>query len=67
MKLNTYINLSLKKSNFEYILGIPGVQNIMFYDDEISGLKQYLVTNEQSAGFIASGCYQSSNKLSCLI
>ena len=66
MKLNNYINETLKNSNFEYILGVPGVQNIMFYDDEKSGLKQYLVTNEQSAGFIGSGYYQSSDKLACL-
>ena len=51
------------KLNINYLLGIPGVQNVMLYDFFEN---TYLITNEQSSGFIAEGLCYSNNSPPCL-
>ena len=64
MKLNEFICSFLNTNNVKKFFGIPGVQNIMFYDNNL--VDSILVTNEQAAGFISCGLYQSNREISCL-
>ena len=54
---------NLKKLNINYLLGIPGVQNVSLYEHFEN---TYLITNEQSSGFIAEGLCYSNNSPPCL-
>lgn len=59
---------ALVENNIKHIFGIPGTHNIELYDAfrEVQELAPVLITDEQSAGFIADGYFRSSGKLACL-
>ena len=49
--------------------GIPGTHNIELYDaleDQAALTRAILVTDEQSAGFMADGCWRASGELACV-
>lgn len=59
---------ALVESGVHTLFGIPGTHNIEFYDaiSEHASLKPILVTDEQSAGFMADGYYRSSGRMAAL-
>ncbi len=59
---------ALVASGVQELFGIPGTHNIEFYDaiSEYDSLNPILVTDEQSAGFMADGYYRSSGRMAAL-
>ncbi len=59
---------ALVESGVYNLFGIPGTHNIEFYDaiSEHESLNPILVTDEQSAGFMADGYYRSSGHMAAL-
>jgi acetolactate synthase-1/2/3 large subunit len=59
---------ALVDSGVHTLFGIPGTHNIEFYDalSEEESLSPILVTDEQSAGFMADGYYRSSGRMAAL-
>ncbi len=59
---------ALVESGISDLFGIPGTHNIEFYDaiSEHDRLNSILVTDEQSAGFMADGYYRSSGRMAAL-
>jgi len=59
---------ALVASGVRELFGIPGTHNIEFYDamSEHESLNPILVTDEQSAGFMADGYYRSSGQMAAL-
>jgi acetolactate synthase-1/2/3 large subunit len=59
---------ALLDSGVHTLFGIPGTHNIEFYDalSEEENLNPILVTDEQSAGFMADGYYRSSGRIAAV-
>jgi acetolactate synthase-1/2/3 large subunit len=59
--------LALEDEGIAYAFGIPGTHNIELYDAlGPSKVTPVLITDEQSAGFMADGYWRASGKLGCL-
>ena len=58
---------ALESAGVTHTFGIPGTHNIELYDalHNSPGLTAVLVTNEQSAGFMADGMSRSGGSLGC--
>lgn len=59
---------ALKSANVKYVFGIPGTHNIELYDAMLDEQDIYpiLVSDEQSASFMADGVARSSNQLAAI-
>jgi acetolactate synthase-1/2/3 large subunit len=58
---------ALEDEGIRYTFGIPGTHNIELYDAlGSSGVRPILITDEQSAGFMADGYWRASGNLGCL-
>ena len=59
---------ALVASGIQFVFGIPGTHNIEFYDAmaEEPALTPILVTDEQSAGFMADGAFRASGTMAAL-
>ncbi len=59
---------ALEAEGIEYAFGIPGTHNIELYDalGEAERIRPILVTDEQSAGFMADAYWRASGKLACV-
>jgi acetolactate synthase I/II/III large subunit len=58
---------ALEDEGIPFTFGIPGTHNIELYDAlaESTRVRPVLVTDEQSAGFMADGVWRASGKLGC--
>ena len=58
---------ALEAEGIPFTFGIPGTHNIELYDAlaESTKVQPVLVTDEQSAGFMADGLWRASGKLGC--
>jgi acetolactate synthase-1/2/3 large subunit len=58
---------ALEDENVPFTFGIPGTHNIELYDAlaQSSKVQPILVTDEQSASFMADGLWRASGKLGC--
>ena len=58
----------LEDEGIPFTFGIPGTHNIELYDAlaEADGVVPVLVTDEQSASFMADGLWRASGKLGCV-
>ena len=58
---------ALEDEGIEHTFGIPGTHNIELYDAlGPSRVQPVLVTDEQSAGFMADGYWRASGRMACL-
>jgi len=59
---------ALEDEGIPFTFGIPGSHNIELYDTlaEADGVVPVLVTDEQSASFMADGLWRASGKLGCV-
>ena len=58
---------ALEDEGIRYTFGIPGTHNIELYDAlGSSKVRPILITDEQSAGFMADGYWRGSQNLACL-
>jgi acetolactate synthase I/II/III large subunit len=59
---------ALEAEEIHYCFGIPGTHNIELYDAlaESTLVRPVLVTDEQSAGFLADGYWRASGRLACV-
>ena len=58
---------ALEDEGIRFAFGIPGTHNIELYDAlATSGVRPILVTDEQSAGFMADGLWRASGELGCV-
>lgn len=59
---------ALEDEEVPFAFGIPGAQNLELYDalDQSERVRPILVTDEQSASFMADGVSQSSKRLGCI-
>ena len=59
---------ALRNNDIRLLLGIPGVQNILFYNEVATwdGGTCAVVTNERNAPSIATSYYMKSGRLACL-
>jgi len=58
---------ALEDEGIRFTFGIPGTHNIELYDTlGTSKVKPVLITDEQSAGFMADGYWRASGNLGCL-
>ena len=59
---------ALEDEGVPFAFGIPGAQNLELYDalDRCERVQPVLVTDEQSASFMADGVSRSSGKLGCV-
>ncbi len=59
---------ALEDEGIPFTFGIPGTHNIELYDAlaEADGVVPFLVTDEQSASFMADGLWRASGKLGCV-
>ncbi len=64
----TLVAEALADAGIRHTFGIPGTHNIELYDAlaEADGVMPVLVTDEQSAGFMADGYWRASGRLACL-
>ena len=54
---------TLQKCGIDTVFGLPGTQNIDFFDSlRVSGIRTILTTNETAASFMANGYYRASGK-----
>src|SRR5437660_1383831 len=58
---------ALEDEGVRFCFGIPGTHNIELYDALASSdqVRAVLVTDEQSAGFMADGVWRASGQLAC--
>jgi len=58
---------ALEKEGIPFTFGIPGTHNIELYDalSESERVRPILVTDEQSASFMADGLWRASGRLGC--
>ncbi len=57
---------ALEDEGISHAFGIPGTHNIDLYDAlGPSGVRPILVTDEQSAGFMADGYWRASGRMAC--
>jgi acetolactate synthase-1/2/3 large subunit len=59
---------ALEAEGIRYAFGIPGTHNIELYDalENAPRARPVLVTDEQSAGFMADGFWRASGELACV-
>ena len=59
---------ALEDAGIAFTFGIPGTHNIELYDAlaESNGVNPVLVTDEQSASFMADGHWRASGRLACV-
>ena len=59
---------ALEDEGIDLAFGIPGTHNIELYDAlaESSSVKPVLVTDEQSASFMADGVWRASGRMACV-
>ncbi|MGD8361847.1 MAG: thiamine pyrophosphate-binding protein [Gemmatimonadota bacterium] len=59
---------ALKAEGVAFTFGIPGTHNIELYDALVDspGVRPVLVTDEQSASFMADGLWRASGRLGCV-
>src|ERR1044071_4209298 len=59
---------ALEAEGVRHTFGIPGTHNIELYDalGDSRGVRPVLVTDEQSAGFMADGLWRASGELGCV-
>jgi len=59
---------ALEDEGIRYTFGIPGTHNIELYDalEDSRAVRPVLVTDEQSAGFMADGFWRASGRLACV-
>jgi acetolactate synthase I/II/III large subunit len=59
---------ALEDEGIRFTFGIPGTHNIELYDAlaDASVIRPVLVTDEQSAGFMADGLWRASGSLGCV-
>jgi len=59
---------ALEDEGIRFTFGIPGTHNIELYDAlaDSRGVRPVLVTDEQSAGFMADGLWRASGSLGCV-
>lgn len=59
---------ALEAEGIRFAFGIPGTHNIELYDalEDAGRVRAILVTDEQSAGFMADGCWRASGQLACV-
>ena len=58
---------ALQDEGITHTFGIPGTHNIELYDAlGPSGVTPVLVTDEQSAGFMADGYWRASGRMACV-
>ncbi len=59
---------ALEDEGIAFTFGIPGTHNIELYDAlaESNGVRPVLVTDEQSASFMADGHWRASGRLACV-
>ncbi len=59
---------ALEAEAIRFAFGIPGTHNIELYDalEDAARVRPILVTDEQSAGFMADGCWRASGELACV-
>ena len=59
---------ALNDEGVQFAFGIPGTHNIELYDalGESDGVRPVLVTDEQSASFMADGVWRASGRLACV-
>ena len=59
---------ALEDEGITFTFGIPGTHNIELYDAlaESNGVRPVLVTDEQSASFMADGHWRASGRLACV-
>jgi acetolactate synthase-1/2/3 large subunit len=58
---------ALEDEGIRFAFGIPGTHNIELYDAlATSRVRPVLVTDEQSAGFLADGLWRASGQLGCV-
>ncbi|HEX9107993.1 MAG TPA: thiamine pyrophosphate-binding protein, partial [Longimicrobiales bacterium] len=59
---------ALQDEAVAYTFGIPGTHNIELYDAlaEATSVRPILVTDEQSASFMADGVWRASGRLACV-
>jgi acetolactate synthase-1/2/3 large subunit len=62
------VTAALEDERVPFAFGIPGAQNLELYDvlDRCETVRPILVTDEQSASFMADGVSRSSGKLGCV-
>jgi acetolactate synthase-1/2/3 large subunit len=62
------VTRALADEGIEYAFGIPGTHNIELYDAlaESASIHPVLVTDEQSASFMADGHWRASGRLACV-
>jgi acetolactate synthase-1/2/3 large subunit len=59
---------ALQDEGIRFTFGIPGTHNIELYDAlaDSASIRPVLVTDEQSAGFMADGLWRASGSLGCV-
>ncbi len=59
---------ALTDEGIRFAFGIPGTHNIELYDAlaETTAIRTILVTDEQSAGFMADGVWRASGEMACV-
>jgi acetolactate synthase I/II/III large subunit len=59
---------ALEDEGIQLAFGIPGTHNIELYDAlaESSAVRTVLITDEQSAGFLADGAWRASGRMACV-
>jgi acetolactate synthase I/II/III large subunit len=59
---------ALEAEGVKFAFGIPGTHNIELYDalQDARAVRPVLVTDEQSAGFMADGLWRASGELGCV-
>jgi len=59
---------ALEDEGIRFTFGIPGTHNLELYDAlaDSAGVRPVLVTDEQSAGFMADGLWRASGSLGCV-
>ncbi len=64
----TLVAEALVDAGIRHTFGIPGTHNIELYDvlAATDGISPVLVTDEQSAGFMADGYWRASGRMACL-
>ena len=62
------VTRALEDEDITFTFGIPGTHNIELYDAlaQSSTIRPVLVTDEQSASFMADGFWRASGKLACV-
>ena len=59
---------ALEAEGIRFAFGIPGTHNIELYDamEDAERVRPILVTDEQSAGFMADGCWRAATEMACV-